>query len=82
VICAVMDQFRSSGTPRCKLITLSAGRLSHDHRYVIDFPKIMAELGWQPRYYFEQGLEYRLIWYLNNHPKLRQKILSLQNHPG
>ena len=77
-----MDQFRSSGTLRCKLITLSAGRLGHDHRYVTDFPKIMAELDWQPRYYFEQGLEYRLIRYLNSHPKLRQKILSLQNHPG
>ena len=81
-ICALMDQFRPAGAPHSKLITLVADRPGHDRRYAIDPSKIMAELGWQPRYTFEQGLEACVGWYLENHCELRQKMLSLQNHSG
>lgn len=77
-----MDQFRHSGALHRKLITLAADRPGHDHRYAIDSLKTMAELDWQPRYLYDQGPIACLDWYRDNQSKLRQKIMSLQNHPG
>ena len=57
------------------LTTLGAGperiryvkdRPGHDRRYAIDSTKIAAELGWQPRVRFEQGLEDTIDWYRRN----------------
>jgi dTDP-glucose 4,6-dehydratase len=41
-------------------------RLGHDRRYAIDAGKMKRELGWEPRYIFERGLEDTILWYLNH----------------
>jgi len=55
-----------SGNERRSLITFVTDRLGHDRRYAIDAGKIKAELGWQPKMTFEQGLESTVDWYLAN----------------
>ncbi|MFC1730001.1 dTDP-glucose 4,6-dehydratase [candidate division KSB1 bacterium] len=41
-------------------------RKGHDKRYAIDASKIKKELGWEPRYTFEQGIKETIDWYKNN----------------
>jgi dTDP-glucose 4,6-dehydratase len=48
------------------LITFVEDRLGHDRRYAIDATKIRKELGWQPKYTFEEGLKKTIDWYLDN----------------
>jgi dTDP-glucose 4,6-dehydratase len=48
------------------LITYVKDRPGHDLRYAIDASKIKNELGWQPRYTFENGITETIEWYLNN----------------
>ncbi len=55
-----------SGEPRRTLITFVADRPGHDRRYAIDAAKIDRELGWTPRYSFEQGMDATVDWYLAN----------------
>ena len=49
-----------------RLITHVTDRKGHDMRYAIDASKLTGELGWQPEYSFEQGLEATVRWYLDN----------------
>lgn len=44
-------------------IEFVADRLGHDFRYAIDSSKISNELGWVPRYRFEEGLAETAKWY-------------------
>lgn len=48
------------------LIKYVKDRPGHDKRYAIDSSKIQNELGWNPKYTFENGIEETVIWYLNN----------------
>ncbi|MBD2867968.1 dTDP-glucose 4,6-dehydratase [Paenibacillus arenilitoris] len=48
------------------LITYVKDRLGHDRRYAIDADKIRHELGWQPKYDYENGIKETIRWYLNN----------------
>lgn len=41
-------------------------RPGHDRRYAMDFSLATAELGYTPRWTFEQGLEATVQWYLDN----------------
>jgi len=50
-------------------------RPGHDRRYAIDPTKIEKELGWFPKYNFEDGLEETIQWYLS-HWNWVQKIIS------
>jgi len=43
-----------------------ADRKGHDLRYAIDAGKIRAELGWQPKTGFDDGIERTIRWYLEN----------------
>ncbi len=48
------------------LIKYVTDRLGHDRRYAIDATKIKEELGWEPKYKFEQAIEKTIQWYLDN----------------
>ncbi len=49
-----------------ELIHYVQDRPGHDRRYAIDNTKITTELGWSPRYTFEQGIQETIEWYLTN----------------
>ncbi|MFK7694068.1 dTDP-glucose 4,6-dehydratase [Paenibacillus sp. HJGM_3] len=38
-------------------------RPGHDRRYAIDAGKLRRELGWSPKYAFEQGIRQTIAWY-------------------
>ncbi len=48
------------------LIEFVEDRLGHDKRYAIDSTKIKSELGWKPKYTFDNGIKKTIDWYLNN----------------
>ena len=48
------------------LIKYVKDRPGHDRRYAIDNTKITTELGWEPSYTFEQGIQETIQWYLDN----------------
>ncbi|MDX1700304.1 MAG: dTDP-glucose 4,6-dehydratase [Melioribacteraceae bacterium] len=57
------------------LIEYVKDRLGHDRRYAIDSSKIQNELGWSPKFDFENALENTIDWYLNN-KKWWERIIS------
>lgn len=48
------------------LIKFTKDRPGHDPRYAIDFSKIQKELGWTPKYTFEEGIKKTIEWYREN----------------
>jgi len=48
------------------LIEYVGDRPGHDIRYSIDSSKIQNEIGWKPKYDFEQALKKTVEWYLQN----------------
>ncbi|MCI5129930.1 MAG: dTDP-glucose 4,6-dehydratase, partial [Candidatus Electrothrix sp. EH2] len=69
MLCDMLDEklgLPSSGKPRRSLITFVKDRLGHDRRYAIAADKIDRDLGWTPKYTFEQGIEKTVTWYLEN----------------
>jgi dTDP-glucose 4,6-dehydratase len=58
------DAPAARGLPSDSLIAYVTDRAGHDRRYAIDAAKISSELGYQPRYSFESGIEVTLDWYL------------------
>ncbi len=67
-LCQLMDGKlgRPAGTSE-QLITFVKDRAGHDFRYAIDTEKITSQLGWRPRFTFEQRLSETIDWYLANH---------------
>ena len=68
-LCDLVDELADplpSGDARRSLITFVDDRPGHDLRYAIDQTKIATELGWEPKYTFEQGLRQTVQWYLDN----------------
>lgn len=41
-------------------------RPGHDRRYAIDWSKINRELGWEPKYSFDEALKKTVDWYIKN----------------
>ena len=41
-------------------------RPGHDRRYAMDNTKITTQLGWRPRYTFEEGIRETIEWYVKN----------------
>jgi len=69
LLCDMLDEKvgkLDSGKPRRELITFVKDRLGHDRRYAIDAVKIDRELGWTPKFTFEQGIDKTVDWYLQN----------------
>lgn len=48
------------------LIKYVDDRLGHDRRYAIDATKLKTQLGWKPKYTFEDGIKQTIQWYLDN----------------
>ncbi len=48
------------------LIEYVGDRPGHDRRYSIDASKIQNEVGWNPKYEFEQALKETVEWYIKN----------------
>lgn len=56
---------RSKGESK-KLIKYVKDRLGHDKRYAIDNTKLKNDLGWEPKYTFNTGINKTIDWYLKN----------------
>jgi len=78
-ICKILNRLipRSKGS-YAELITFVKDRPGHDQRYAIDPSRIRNELGWQPSFTIEQGLEKTVQWYLDN----KHWWKPLQNRSG
>ncbi len=65
-LCGILDELRprANGASYAELISFVKDRPGHDRRYAIDSSKIARELGWQPKYSFEDGLRKTVEWYL------------------
>jgi dTDP-glucose 4,6-dehydratase len=48
------------------LLTYVTDRPGHDRRYAINPRKVREELGWQPRWTFDEGLRTTVEWYKTN----------------
>ena len=48
------------------LKTIVPDRPGHDRRYVLDWSKIRAELGWEPTIPFDQGVAETIDWYADH----------------
>ncbi len=56
----------ASGGAARSLIEYVTDRAGHDRRYAIDAGKISRELGYDPHYSFETGIEATIDWYLDH----------------
>ncbi len=54
------------------LIKYTKDRPGHDFRYSLDSTRIQKEIGWKPRFTFDEGLRTTINWYLNNKAWLQQ----------
>ena len=78
-ICEILDKSITGSTSFKKLIKNVKDRPGHDYRYSIDSSLIQNELGWAPKYNFNQGIEKTVKWYLKNHI-WSQEILNKAQH--
>lgn len=51
-------------------------RPGHDRRYAIDSSKIMTQLGWKPRYSFEEGIGETIEWYITHQDWMNHILLG------
>lgn len=62
------------------LITFVKDRPGHDIRYAVDIEKIRKEIGWEPKVYFEEGIERTVKWYVENKKWLNKKLRQLKKY--
>ena len=65
-ICTILDKNLIGDFKHNELIEYVSDRPGHDFRYSIDSSKIQEDLGWKPKYKFNEGLEITVNWYLKN----------------
>lgn len=65
---------KTLGKPE-SLINYVTDRPGHDLRYAIDPAKIEKELGWKPRYHFDDGIAQTIEWFLE-HREWWQHIIN------
>ena len=67
LVCDLLDSRlgRQTGENR-GLITFVKDRPGHDRRYAIDASRLKHDLGWEPSFTFERGIEETIDWYLAN----------------
>lgn len=64
LLCDIVDDECGKERSSQSLISFVTDRPGHDHRYAIDPTRIRTELGWQPRYAFEDAIRETVRWYL------------------
>jgi dTDP-glucose 4,6-dehydratase len=76
-LCALLDQrLGRTGSGRSdRLIRFVGDRPGHDRRYAVDAGKIKRQLGWSPRFRFEDALAATVDWYLD-HPEWIEYVRS------
>jgi len=76
-LCDILDRklARTGKNESRGLIRFVEDRPGHDRRYAIDAAKIQRELGWRPRYSFDEALEKTVDWYLE-HPEWVESVRS------
>lgn len=76
-LCDILDRklARTGKNESRGLIRFVEDRPGHDRRYAIDASKIQRELGWRPRYSFDEALEKTVDWYLE-HPEWVESVRS------
>lgn len=67
LLCDLVDDELGREKNSRNLIKFVQDRLGHDMRYAIDASKLKEELGWSPKYVFEDGIIETVKWYLANH---------------
>ena len=65
-ICKILDTLKPSEEPYKNLINYVNDRPGHDLRYAINPRKIMSEIGWKPKFNFDDSLKITIKWYLDN----------------
>jgi len=78
-ICEILDKTIPRATSFKKLIKNVKDRPGHDFRYSIDASLIKKELGWAPKYNFNQGIKKTVNWYLKNQ-FWTHEILNNEHH--
>ncbi len=64
-LCLLLDQrLKRAPGSGSRLIRFVTDRPGHDRRYAIDAQRIERELGWRPRFSFEEALAATVDWYL------------------
>lgn len=71
IVNLIVEKLGKSGD----IIAHISDRMGHDRRYAIDNTKIMTQLGWQPAYSFQEGMERTIQWYLK-HRDWMERIVS------
>ena len=71
IVRLILEQLEKSES----LIRFVKDRPGHDRRYAIDAAKIARELGWRPRFTFEQALPRTIRWY-QTHSLWLQRVRS------
>ena len=67
LVCDLMDSKLGNGPGTSNsLLTFVKDRPGHDRRYAIDASLIKRELGWEPSFTFERGIDETIDWYLGN----------------
>ena len=71
IIIETLQDMLPEGDPRKAmvskdLITYVEDRKGHDRRYAIDASKLKNDLGWEPKYKFEDAMKSTIEWNLNN----------------
>ena len=66
IICEKLNKIFPKSRNHLSLIKNVDDRQGHDYRYAIDSTKIKTDLGWHPKYSFEEGLDITIHWYLEN----------------
>lgn len=63
------------------LITFVEDRPGHDLRYSLDSTKIQSQLGWKPKFSFNESLELTVKWYVENEGWWRPFATETILHP-
>ncbi len=66
LICSILDNKIPQKEKYCNLIDFVTDRPGHDQRYAINASKLRDELGWAPKYEFNEALKITVYWYLKN----------------